>query len=525
MQLHPPTRPRSPRMYGSYAPPPHPPPATQPEEPTFSLSVYAEFEATGPEKKLVREIFSLTMGTSNPAELDDPSAILLGDLAVPLFETTGLPMLVLGEVWNVADEVCGGFLTRNGVALALRMMGWAQFDMDEGKPFAVDVGDVVRLEWLRPDGPMPHLDALSDRPNPHRKEPKFLPSKRPPAQPEYVRVHSHTPPPIPSPTLRSATPVTKTAAVALGHAAFPHGHHHEQSGSSISTPLASSSTIPSNSFTHKQPVDTFDTISDALIGLSFDWKPAPRRADSNSTTNATSPSSRFSMLSTSLEKGKWKPLELRTDQVESADPFADPGAASSSAVKLRAVSSSSSTIEPISQHSSALPESYSTPLAAQPAPVAVPKFDVSPPPRSSSTEDDDIRAARAKYPGLVPSPVPFSRGPAIPEGSRLSDDKLKLMYPELPSRPTSTSPPVISPISNVVVPTPNLMAPEVAPTAESSLPLITAVQRTKYLGLWRNAGGKGENDDERLDGDSCRAVFMKSRLGFGLLGRVWCVVW
>jgi hypothetical protein len=69
---------------------------------------------------------------------------------------------LIGEIWNVADEHCGGFLTRNGVALTVRMMGWAQADMDNGKPFASDVGDVVRLEWLMP-GSHGHLDDRTDQ--------------------------------------------------------------------------------------------------------------------------------------------------------------------------------------------------------------------------------------------------------------------------------------------------------------------------------------------------------------------------
>ena len=49
--------------------------------------MYDEFVASAPEKRLLREILALTLGTNNSAELDDPGAILLGELAVPLFET------------------------------------------------------------------------------------------------------------------------------------------------------------------------------------------------------------------------------------------------------------------------------------------------------------------------------------------------------------------------------------------------------------------------------------------------------
>lgn len=45
---------------------------------------------------------------------------------------------------------------------------------------------------------------------------------------------------------------------------------------------------------------------------------------------------------------------------------------------------------------------------------------------------------------------------------------------------------------------------------------MSDAQRTKYLRLWAGAGG-----GEELGGDACRGVFVKSKLGFSVLGRVW----
>src|ERR1700723_2542933 len=52
--------------------------------------------------------------------------ILTGDVAVNVFSGSKLPAGVLGEVWAMADKENNGFLTRKGVAIALRLMGHAQ---------------------------------------------------------------------------------------------------------------------------------------------------------------------------------------------------------------------------------------------------------------------------------------------------------------------------------------------------------------------------------------------------------------
>lgn len=52
--------------------------------------------------------------------------ILTGDVAVNVFSGSKLPAGVLGEVWAMSDRDNDGFLTRKGVAIALRLMGHAQ---------------------------------------------------------------------------------------------------------------------------------------------------------------------------------------------------------------------------------------------------------------------------------------------------------------------------------------------------------------------------------------------------------------
>lgn len=75
--------------------------------------------------------------TPSPAELAlvtqlfakaDPQkiGILTGDAALKVFGGAKLTPIVLGEIWSIADEENNGWLSRKGVAIAVRLMGWAQ---------------------------------------------------------------------------------------------------------------------------------------------------------------------------------------------------------------------------------------------------------------------------------------------------------------------------------------------------------------------------------------------------------------
>ena len=55
------------------------------------------------------------------------SGVVTGDAAVEIFATkVGLPPDVLSRIWSLADEGSTGNLTRKGVAIAVRLIGWAQ---------------------------------------------------------------------------------------------------------------------------------------------------------------------------------------------------------------------------------------------------------------------------------------------------------------------------------------------------------------------------------------------------------------
>lgn len=76
------------------------------------------FQATTAELALVNQIF---------AQADTQKiGILTGDVAVNIFGGAKLPPTVLGEIWSLADEENNGWLSKKGVAIAVRLMGWAQ---------------------------------------------------------------------------------------------------------------------------------------------------------------------------------------------------------------------------------------------------------------------------------------------------------------------------------------------------------------------------------------------------------------
>jgi len=76
------------------------------------------FQATSAEHALVNQIF---------AQHDTQKiGILTGDVAVRVFGGAKLPPTTLGEIWSIADEENNGWLSKKGVAVALRLIGWAQ---------------------------------------------------------------------------------------------------------------------------------------------------------------------------------------------------------------------------------------------------------------------------------------------------------------------------------------------------------------------------------------------------------------
>ncbi|KAF8574173.1 hypothetical protein K439DRAFT_1628134 [Ramaria rubella] len=92
--------------------------------------------------------------TSQVFTLADPQGlgIVTGDTAVKILSGANLSHAVLGEVWTIADKDNNGFLTKKGVAIALRLIGYAQ------------KGESVAETLLDKPGPLAHIDGVSKPP-------------------------------------------------------------------------------------------------------------------------------------------------------------------------------------------------------------------------------------------------------------------------------------------------------------------------------------------------------------------------
>lgn len=52
--------------------------------------------------------------------------VVTGDAAVKVFDGAKLQPAVLAEIWSMADDENNGWLSKKGVAKAVRLIGWAQ---------------------------------------------------------------------------------------------------------------------------------------------------------------------------------------------------------------------------------------------------------------------------------------------------------------------------------------------------------------------------------------------------------------
>ena len=76
------------------------------------------FAPTQAELAIVSQIFS----QADPQK----TGVLTGDVAVRVFNSAKLPPATLGTIWSISDEDDKGWLPKKGVAIAVRLIGWAQ---------------------------------------------------------------------------------------------------------------------------------------------------------------------------------------------------------------------------------------------------------------------------------------------------------------------------------------------------------------------------------------------------------------
>ncbi|PPQ70282.1 hypothetical protein CVT24_000845 [Panaeolus cyanescens] len=99
------------------------------------------FSPTPAELTLVSQIFA----QADPQKL----GVLTGDVAVRVFSGAKLPAASLGEIWNIADDGNNGWLSKKGVAMAVRLIGWAQ------------KGEAITTALLNKPGPLAVIEGVS----------------------------------------------------------------------------------------------------------------------------------------------------------------------------------------------------------------------------------------------------------------------------------------------------------------------------------------------------------------------------
>src|SRR5258708_24758461 len=83
-----------------------------------SAPMATAFSPTHGEVALVNQIFA----KHDPQKF----GVITGDVAVNIFGATNLNATTLRQIWDIADSDNQGFLTRKGVSIAMRLVGWAQ---------------------------------------------------------------------------------------------------------------------------------------------------------------------------------------------------------------------------------------------------------------------------------------------------------------------------------------------------------------------------------------------------------------
>ncbi|KAH9048516.1 hypothetical protein EDB84DRAFT_1456393 [Lactarius hengduanensis] len=129
------------------------------------MSMASAFSPTQGEAALVNQIFS----KHDPQKF----GVITGDVAVKVFGGANLNATTLGQIWGIADAENQGFLTRKGVSIAVRLLGWAQ------------KGDALSADLVNKPGPLAVIDGF---PSPSESRRAISPSPQSPG--------SRLPPPL-----------------------------------------------------------------------------------------------------------------------------------------------------------------------------------------------------------------------------------------------------------------------------------------------------------------------------------------
>ncbi|RXW24903.1 hypothetical protein EST38_g952 [Candolleomyces aberdarensis] len=124
------------------------------------------FTPTQAETTLVHQVFQY----ADPQKL----GVVTGEAAVKIFDGSKLSPAVLAEIWGLADDENNGWLSKKGVAKAVRLIGWAQ----QGRKLSVELldkpGPLAKIEGINsvaqqntgmslPKSPLPLFPVLTQQ--------------------------------------------------------------------------------------------------------------------------------------------------------------------------------------------------------------------------------------------------------------------------------------------------------------------------------------------------------------------------
>ncbi|KAK9472864.1 uncharacterized protein V1510DRAFT_448195 [Dipodascopsis tothii] len=113
-----------------------------------------KLDLTADEKSLFGDLFK---------SLDNENlGVVTGEVVRTLFDRSGLQPLMLGRIWQAADDQNNGFLTFSGFAIALRLIGHVQAGARLTPDLAFVAGPLPRFENRRTQARVPSLNS-SDR--------------------------------------------------------------------------------------------------------------------------------------------------------------------------------------------------------------------------------------------------------------------------------------------------------------------------------------------------------------------------
>jgi len=102
------------------------------------------FSPTHGEVALVNQIFA----KHDPQKF----GVITGDVAVKVFGGANLSATALSQIWGIADADNQGFLTRKGVSIAVRLLGWGQ----KGEAISAELINKRERDESSPPNPITH---------------------------------------------------------------------------------------------------------------------------------------------------------------------------------------------------------------------------------------------------------------------------------------------------------------------------------------------------------------------------------